>query len=57
MMMDRKTRETSEESPRSVMFADNIVICSEGRELVRWRHALDRRGTKVTRSKIENTCM
>lgn len=50
MMVDRK-------SPRSVMFADNIVIYSEGRELVRWRHALDRRGMEVSRSKIENACV
>lgn len=37
------------------MFADDIVICGEIGEQVedleRWRHALERRGMKVRRSK------
>ncbi|KAK3507853.1 hypothetical protein QTP70_001474 [Hemibagrus guttatus] len=45
-----------------MMFADDIVICSESREQVeenleRWRFALERRGMKVSCSKIEYMCV
>ena len=45
-----------------MMFADDIVICSESKEQVerslgRWRYALERRGMKVNRSKTEYMCM
>ena len=38
-------------APRTMMFADDIVICSESKEQVeekleRWRYALERRGMK-----------
>ncbi|XP_065642491.1 uncharacterized protein LOC136074118 [Hydra vulgaris] len=44
------------------MFAVDIVICSESRELVevhleRWRYALESRGMKVSRSKTEYMCV
>ncbi|KAF7658937.1 hypothetical protein LDENG_00005840 [Lucifuga dentata] len=58
VVMDRLTDEVRQESPWTMMFADDIVICSESREQVeenleRWRYALERRGMKVSRSKTE----
>ena len=49
MVMDRLTDEIKQEAPRTMMFADDIVVCSESEEQVeekleRWRYALDRRG-------------
>ena len=46
------TDEIRKEAPRTMMFADDIVICSESKEQVeekleRWRYALERRGMKV----------
>ncbi|KAK3571496.1 hypothetical protein QTP86_012841 [Hemibagrus guttatus] len=54
--------EVRQESPCTMMFADDIVICSESREQVeenleRWRFALERRGMKVSRSKTEYMCV
>ncbi|KAK3522736.1 hypothetical protein QTP86_030783 [Hemibagrus guttatus] len=50
-MMDQLSEEVRQESPWTMMFADDIVICSESREQVeenleRWRFALERRGMK-----------
>ena len=43
-----------------MMFADDIVICSESKEQVEklesWRDALERRGMKVNRRKTEYMC-
>ena len=49
MVMDRMTDEIREEAPWTMMFADDIVICSESKEQVEdklesWRYALVRRG-------------
>ncbi|KAK3535526.1 hypothetical protein QTP70_016797 [Hemibagrus guttatus] len=57
-MMDQLSEEDRQESPWTMMFADDIVIWSESREQVeenleRWRFALERRGMKVSRSKTE----
>ncbi|MCJ8736325.1 hypothetical protein PDJAM_G00258370 [Pangasius djambal] len=61
-----KIRKLSEEGrqefPCTVMFAVDIVICSESREQVeenleRWRFALERRGMKVSHSKTEYMCV
>ncbi|KAK3509931.1 hypothetical protein QTP70_023757, partial [Hemibagrus guttatus] len=54
MVMDQLSEEVRQESPCTMMFADDIVICSESREQVeenleRWRFALERRGMKVSR--------
>ncbi|KAK3508690.1 hypothetical protein QTP70_004204 [Hemibagrus guttatus] len=62
MVMDQLSEEVRQESPWTMMFADDIVICSESREQVeenleRWRFALERRGMKVSRSKIECMCV
>ncbi|KAK3558847.1 hypothetical protein QTP86_028719, partial [Hemibagrus guttatus] len=62
MVMDQLSEEVRQESPWTMMFADDIVICSESREQVeenleRWRCALERRGMKVSRSKTEHVCV
>ncbi|KAK3554535.1 hypothetical protein QTP70_024436 [Hemibagrus guttatus] len=62
MMMDQLSEELRQESPWTMMFADDIVICSESREQVeesleRWRFALEKRGMKVSRSNTEYMCV
>ncbi|KAK3564578.1 hypothetical protein QTP86_022817 [Hemibagrus guttatus] len=62
VMMDLLSEEVRQESPWTMMFADNIVIFSESWEQVeenleRWRFALERRGMKVSRSKTEYMCV
>ncbi|MCJ8739625.1 hypothetical protein PDJAM_G00049190 [Pangasius djambal] len=62
MVMDQLSEEVRKESPYTMMFVDDIVICSESREQVeenleRWRFALERRGMKVSRSKTEYMCV
>ncbi|KAK3509954.1 hypothetical protein QTP70_023778 [Hemibagrus guttatus] len=62
VVMDQLSEEVSQESPWTMMYADDIVICSESREQVeenleRWRFALERRGMKVSRSKTEYMCV
>ncbi|KAK3536457.1 hypothetical protein QTP86_012613 [Hemibagrus guttatus] len=62
MVMDQLSEEVRQESPWTMMFADDIVICSESRgqveeNLERWRFALERRGMKVSRSKTEYMCV
>ena len=62
MVMDRMTNDIREEAPWTMMFADDIVICSESKEQVEeklesWRYALERRGMKVNRRKIEYMCV
>ncbi|KAK3541912.1 hypothetical protein QTP86_008102 [Hemibagrus guttatus] len=62
IVMDQLSEEVRQESPWTMMFADDIVICSESRmqveeNLDRWRFALERRGMKVSRSKTEYMCV
>ncbi|KAK3533337.1 hypothetical protein QTP70_017178 [Hemibagrus guttatus] len=57
IVMDQLSEEVRQESPWTMMFADDIVICSESREQVeenleRWRFALERRGMKVSHTII-----
>lgn len=56
MVMDRLADEVRQQSPWTVMFADNIVICSESR-VERWSYAPERRGMKVSPSKTEYMCV
>ncbi|KAK3546595.1 hypothetical protein QTP70_030482, partial [Hemibagrus guttatus] len=56
VVIDQLSEEVRQESPWTMMFADDIVICSESREQVeenleRWKFALERRGMKVSRKK------
>ncbi|KAK3525420.1 hypothetical protein QTP86_031566 [Hemibagrus guttatus] len=58
IVMDQLSEEVRQESPWTMMFADDIVICSESREQVeenleRWRFALERRGMKVSHNLIK----
>ncbi|KAK3545483.1 hypothetical protein QTP70_007728 [Hemibagrus guttatus] len=62
IVMDQLSEEDRQESPWTMMFADDIVICFESREQVeenleRWRFVLERRGMKVSRSKAEYMCV
>ncbi|KAK3570304.1 hypothetical protein QTP86_017185 [Hemibagrus guttatus] len=62
IVMDQLSEEVRQESSWTMMFSDDIVICSESREQVeenleRWRFALERRGMKVGRSKTEYMCV
>ncbi|KAK3527314.1 hypothetical protein QTP86_020244, partial [Hemibagrus guttatus] len=62
IVMVQLSEEVRQESPWTMMFADDIVICSESGEQVeenleRWRFALERRGMKVSRSKTEYMCV
>ncbi|KAK3508801.1 hypothetical protein QTP70_008020 [Hemibagrus guttatus] len=62
IVLDQLSEEVRQESPWTMMFADDIVICSESREQVeenleRWRFALERRGMKVSGSKTEYMCV
>ncbi|KAK3545339.1 hypothetical protein QTP70_004061 [Hemibagrus guttatus] len=62
IVMDQLSEKVRQESPWTMMFADDIVICSESREQVeenleRWRFALERRGMKVSCSKTEYMCV
>ncbi|KAK3529808.1 hypothetical protein QTP86_004626 [Hemibagrus guttatus] len=57
IVMHQLSEEVRQESPWTMMYADDIVICSESREQVeenleRWRFALERRGMKVSRKAI-----
>ncbi|KAK3508077.1 hypothetical protein QTP70_012391 [Hemibagrus guttatus] len=61
IVMDQLSQEVRQESPWTMMFADDIVICSESREQVeenleRWRFALERRGMKVSGIQSNGEC-
>ena len=56
--MDCMTREVQREAPWDMLFADDVVICSETMEEVEqrlelWREAMEARGMRVSRQKTE----
>ena len=62
IIMDRLADGLRKGAPWTMMFADDIVLCSEDREdveveLERWRSTMERRGMKVSRSKTEYLCI
>ena len=63
MVMDSVTDEVREEAPWTMMFSEDIVICSESKEQVEeklgsWRYALAKiRGMKMNRRKTECMCV
>ena len=62
LIMDRLTDEVRREPPRTMLFADYIVIYEETRKEVKWRlecwrYALKRRGMEVSRLKTEYLCV
>ncbi|XP_047495851.1 uncharacterized protein LOC125043660 [Penaeus chinensis] len=57
-VMDCLTEEVRRSSPWDIMYADDVVICTNDREtceekLEQWTRALERRGMKVSRTKTE----
>ncbi|KAF7708370.1 hypothetical protein HF521_017427 [Silurus meridionalis] len=62
VVKDSLTDEVRQESPWTMMVADDIVICGESREQVEkslegWKFTLERRGMKVSRRKTEFMCV
>jgi len=58
IIMDVISEDTGEESPWSMLFADDLVLCDERRDdlesrLEDWRRRLEDVGLKVSRSKTE----
>ena len=56
--MDELTRGIQDELPLCMLFADDIVLIDETRwgvndKLERWRHTLESRGFRVSRTKTE----
>lgn len=62
LVIDRLIDEVRQESLWTILFADEIVICSESSgtvelSLQRWRYVLERRGMKSSRCKTEYICV
>ena len=57
--MDRLTDQVRKESPWTMLYADDIVICKDTREKLEqrlecWRYSLERREIKVNRLKTKH---
>ena len=62
MIMDRLTEEVRKKPPWTMLFADDVVLTSGCKrkgeqDLEQWRHALERRGLKISRTKSEYMCV
>ena len=62
VIMDRLTDEVRNEPPWTMLFAHDIMFCEDTRKEVErslecWKYGLERRGMKVSRSKIEYLCV
>ena len=62
VIMNSLIDEVRREPPWTMLFADDIVISEETRKEVKrrlksWKYALEKRGMKVSRSKIEYLCI
>lgn len=62
LVIDRLIDEVRQESLWTILFADEIVICSESSgtvelSLQRWRYVLERRGMKSSTCKTEYICV
>ena len=60
--MDKLSEDIREEAPWDMLFADDIVLCTEDiraleEALEAWRDALEKRGLKLRRSKTEFMCL
>ena len=61
VVMDQLTKGIRREAPWTMMFADDIVLTSECKaqlesDLECWRHALESRGLRISRTKTEYLC-
>lgn len=61
LLMDRLVNDVRQNSPWTMMFANDIVICSENRagveeKIERRRYALEKREIKISCSKTEYMC-
>ena len=61
VVMDTLVKGVKKELPWNILYADDVVLMGESKETVgedleKWRHALERRGMKVCRSKTEYLC-
>ena len=62
VVMDQFTKDIRREAPWTMMFADDIVLTAECKtqlelDLERWRHALESRGLRISRTKTEYLCV
>ena len=58
VILDCMTREVQREAPWDILFADDVVVCSETMEEVKqrlemWREVMEARGVRVSRQKTE----
>ena len=62
IMIDSLTENIRIEAPWQMMFANDVELCAREKdmlelELEQWREALENRGKKVSRTKIEYMCL